>query len=247
MTDPTASSLGNTLVAIGGGYLRNPLRSAYVTCADCATPVVGYRLCYPCKNHHVQPGLADATAFLTYAVAGQESGYLMRGYKARPPAAERRMIVGLLLHLALEDHTKCAGILGGLPVTHWSTVPSLPPKPYEHPLRGLVINQARGAEAPLTAATAVRQPRAVNADHFACDVPLPGRSHVLLIDDTWATGGHAQSAVLALRKAGATRVSVLVVARWLKEDYGDNKQFIADLGTRDFNPRTCPWTGGSCP
>ena len=241
-----ASRLGDILVAIGGGYLRNPLRSAHVTCADCTTPVAGYRLCYSCHDHRTRPGLADATAFLTYAVAGQESGYLMRGYKARPPVAEHRMVVGLLLHLALEGHTRCAGILGGLPVTHWATVPSLPPKPYEHPLHGLVISRARGAEAPLVAAAGVQQPRAVNADHFACNMPLPEGSHVLLIDDTWTTGGHAQSAVLALRKAGATRVSVLVVARWLKEDYGDNKQFIADMRTRDFNTRICPWTGGSC-
>lgn len=240
-----ASRLEDILVAIGGGYLRNPLRSVYVTCADCATPVAGYRLCYSCNNHS-RPGLADATAFLTYAVAGQESGYLMRGYKARPPVAEHEMVVGLL-RLALEAHTGCAGILGSLNVTHWATVPSLPPKPYEHPLRRLVINKARGTEAPLVAAAAIQQPRAVHADHFACNVPLPRRSHVLLIDDTWTTGGHAQSAVLALRKAGATRVSVLVVARWLKEDYGDNKQFIADMRTRDFDARICPWTGGSCP
>jgi adenine/guanine phosphoribosyltransferase-like PRPP-binding protein len=72
-------------------------------------------------------------------------------------------------------------------------------------------------------------------------------SHVLLIDDTWATGGHAQSAVLALRKAGAAQVSVLVVARWLKEDYGDNKRFIAELANRDYDPSICPWTGGQCP
>lgn len=77
-------------------------------------------------------------------------------------------------------------------------------------------------------------------------MPLPKAAHVLLIDDTWTTGGHAQSAVLALRKAGASRVSLLVVARWLKEDYGNNKQFIASLRTRDFNPGICPWTGGDC-
>lgn len=241
-----ASQWEDFLVAVGGGYLRNPLRSAYVTCADCATPVTGYRRCYPCNTHRTQPGLADATAFLTYAVAGQESGYLMRGYKARPPVAEHQLVVGLLLRLALEGHTRCAEALSGLPITHWASVPSLPPKPYAHPLRGLVARVAQGTEAPLVAATGVQQPRVVSAEHFACTVPLPKAAHVLLIDDTWTTGGHAQSAVLALRKAGAVRVSLLVVARWLKEDYGDNKQFIASLRTRDFNPRICPWTGGYC-
>jgi hypothetical protein len=70
---------------------------------------------------------------------------------------------------------------------------------------------------------------------------------VLLIDDTGATGGHAHSAALALRNVGARAVSLLVVARWLKEEYGGNRSFIADLARRDFNPQTCPWTGNECP
>jgi hypothetical protein len=211
------------------------------------TPVAGYELCFACKSHHTRSGLADATAFLTYAVAGRESGHVMRGYKARPPVAEHRMVVGLLLLLALDGHTKCAGTLAGRPVTDWAIVPSLPVKPYEHPLRRLVAGRAPGAEAPLGAAANVPQPRAVNSGHFTCTVRLPQGSHVLLIDDTWTTGGHAQSAVLALRKAGAARVSVLVVARWLKEDYGDNGKFIAELASRDYDPRICPWTGAACP
>jgi adenine/guanine phosphoribosyltransferase-like PRPP-binding protein len=69
---------------------------------------------------------------------------------------------------------------------------------------------------------------------------MPPESHVLLIDDTWTTGGHAESAALALRKAGAAQVSALVVARWLKENYGDNKRFIADLATQDYDPSIRP-------
>jgi adenine/guanine phosphoribosyltransferase-like PRPP-binding protein len=93
----------------------------------------------------------------------------------------------------------------------------------------------------------VPQPRAVNPEHFTCAVSLPADSHALVIDDTWTTGGHAQSAALALRAAGAGRVSVLVVARWLKEDYKNNRQFIADLEGRDYNPAICRWTDARCP
>jgi len=53
--------------------------------------------------------------------------------------------------------------------------------------------------------------------------------------------------VLALRRAGATHVSLLVVARWIKEDYGDNARFLRDLAGQDYDPEICPWTGGSCP
>jgi hypothetical protein len=235
------------LTAIAGGYLRNPVRRKGVTCADCVTPVDGYELCFPCKTHRSQRGTADRIAFLSYAVAGHESGHLMRGYKARPPVAEHRQVVGLLLLLALERHATCPEVVAGSKVTHWAIVPSLPAKPDEHPLRSLVLGRTAGAEVNMAAAATVSNPRAVNSAHYSCDVTLPPGSHALLIDDTWATGGHAQSAALALRKSGATTISLLVVARWLKEDYGANRSFIADLARRDFNPQTCPWTGKECP
>jgi len=236
------------LTAIGGGYLRNPIRRRHATCVVCTTPIASdFTRCFRCNSDRTQPGLADATAFLTYAVADRESGHVMRGYKARPPVAEHRLVVGLLLLLALDGHTKCASSLAGSPVTHWAVVPSLPARPQEHPLRSLVAGRAQGVEVTLLPAANVALPRAINADHFSSDMVLsPGR-HVMVIDDTWATGGHAQSAALALRKAGAARVSVLVVARWIKQDYGDNKQFIADLRTLDYDPGICPWTSGECP
>jgi adenine/guanine phosphoribosyltransferase-like PRPP-binding protein len=87
----------------------------------------------------------------------------------------------------------------------------------------------------------------LSSGHFTCSDSLAPEARVLVIDDTWATGGHAQSAALALRATGAARISLLVVARWLKEDYKDNKQFITDLRTRDYNPAICPWTGAGCP
>jgi hypothetical protein len=200
-----------------------------------------------CNGHRGLTGLADATAFLTYAIAGQESGHLMRGYKAFRPVDEHKLVVGLLLRVALDGHTKCAGARAGRPVTHWTTIPSLPATTHVHPLRGLVRGHAQGTEVTLVAAARVQQPRAVNPDHFTCSDVLTVGSHVMVIDDTWTTGGHAQSAALAMRRAGAGWVSVVVVARWLKEDYKDNKNFVADLRARDYDPSICPWTGAGCP
>ncbi len=247
MLDPSvAARLRETLISIGGGYLRNPVRMRGITCTDCVTPVDGYRLCYPCKGHHAYNGLADATAFLTYAVAGEKSGYVMRGYKAKSPVGEHRMVVGLLLLLGLHGHTGCVGRLVGNSVTHWAIVPSLPAKPGEHPLRSLAKGHAGGSEIVLVATASPARPREINPTHFMSAVQLPQLSHVLLIDDTWASGGHAQSAVLALRKAGADKVSVLVVARWLKGDFAGNKEFVRQLATQSYDPGVCPWTGGTC-
>jgi predicted amidophosphoribosyltransferase len=238
--------LSAALVSRAGGYLRNPVRQDRITCAVCTTPVTGYERCYQC-NQHGQAGLADAVSFLTYAVAGQQSGYVMRGYKAQRPLEEHRTIVILLILLALSRHAECPGALAGTPVTHWATVPSLPAKPGEHPLHKIVGSLAIGGEATLVAAAKAQFPRDVSPQHFSTDAALSPDSHVLLIDDTWAGGGHAQSAALALRKAGAAHVSALVVARWIKEDFGDNAKFLSEVSRRDYDPGICPWTGGTCP
>jgi hypothetical protein len=250
--------LSAALVASAGGYLRNPVRRELLTCAVCATPVTGFRLCYQCQRRRGRTGLADATGFLAYAVAGQQSGHVMKGYKARPPVPEHRTIVTLVVLLGLARHARCAADAGcagqagcagpaPVPVTHWATVPSLPARPGEHPLHAIVSRLAPGGEVVLGAADEVEYSRNVDPGHFRAAAPLPSGAHVLLVDDTWARGGHAQSAALALRAAGAARISVLVAARWINEDFGGNAAFLRGLSGRDYDPAICPWTGGACP
>jgi hypothetical protein len=247
LNQETVWRLRSVLVSRAGGYLRNPVRQDGVTCAVCTTPAAGYPRCYACRVHRADAGLAEATAFLTYAIAGQQSAYVMRGYKARRPLEEHRSIVRLLLAVGLSGHAGCPGALAGVPVTHWASVPSLPAQTGEHPLHRIVASLAPGIEASLSAAAEARSPREVSPDHFRCDAPLPQGAHVLLIDDTWTGGGHAQSAALSLRRAGAARISVLIVARWIKKDFRDNAGFLRELADRDYDPAICPWTGSSCP
>lgn len=247
MADPEAAArLSAALVARAGGYLRNTVRQELVTCAVCATPVTGFRLCYQCQRRRGRAGLADATGFLTYAVAGRQSGHVMQGYKARPPVTEHQTVVALLVLLGLARHAGCAGRDGG-PVTHWATIPSLPAQPGEHALHSIVSRLAPGREAVLAAAEDVEYARDLDPGHFRAAAPMPAGAHVLVVDDTWTRGGHAQSAVLALRAAGAARVSVLVAARWINEEYGGNAAFIRGLADRDYDPAICPWTGAACP
>lgn len=200
-----------------------------------------------CNGHLGRGKLGDRLAFLTYAIAGQQSGYVMRGYKAPRPAEEHRVVVALLVLVAMSVHSRCPAVLAGSSVTHWAVVPSLPKKAGPHPLHRIVCDIAPGREVGLIAAGKTAFPRAINADHFRAHDTLPNDSHVLLMDDTWATGGHAQSASLALRSAGAAHVSLLVVARWLKPEFGDNAKFLRDNASQDYDPMICPWTGGACP
>lgn len=246
MLDPELEKrLSTALVSSAGGFLRNPVRRAHVTCTVCTTPIEErYSLCYRCKQHRLHSGTADIVAPLTYAVALQQSGYIMRGYKAQPPVDAHYRLVGMLTVLALAKHGACAGTMLGAPVTHWATVPSVPAKPGEHPFNRIVRGPAPGREVKLTTAANSSNARAIDARHFSADLALPQNSHVLLLDDTWASGGHAQSAALSLRQAGAQKVSVMVAARWIKRDFADNARFLD--GLPDFDPDICPWTGDVC-
>lgn len=144
--------LSAALVSRAGGYLRNPIRLDGVTCRDCTTPVDGYERCYVCNGYRGRQKLADEIAVLTYAIAGQQSGYVMRGYKAPRPLDEHRAVVALLVLVATSVHAACPAVLAGSSVTHWAVVPSLPKKSGLHPLQGIVSEIAPGQEIPLIAA-----------------------------------------------------------------------------------------------
>jgi hypothetical protein len=247
LSSAVQQQLRAALVGRAGGYLRNPVREYRVTCATCSRPVADYPRCWRCNKHRGAGELADAVAALTYASYDDQSGYVMRRYKPPYSIAEHQQVVALLGLTGIAAHGACAGGLGPrLPVTHWACVPSLPAKPGVHPLRQLVSPALKGQEVMLTAAAATQDPRAVDVRHFTADRRLPVGSHALVVDDTWTTGGHAQSAVLALRAAGASRVSVLVLARWIDKDEPAARDFVRGL-RRDFDPDLCPWTGGACP
>jgi hypothetical protein len=88
----------------------------------------------------------------------------------------------------------------------------------------------------------------VAADRFVVATPdlVRGR-HVLVPDDTWTTGARAQSMSLTLRAAGASGVSVMVLARWLAPGWEATGAYLKTHPHRDFDPAVCPVTGGDCP
>jgi hypothetical protein len=181
----------------------------------------------------------------------------MRGYKARPPVPQHRKVVALLLATALSLHTRCAGRLAGADVTHLTVVPSLPRSDIPHPLERIVTHALAldavpairpAAQLRLVAADAadVQNRREVSAGHYTAATRVPTSGHVLVVDDTWTTGGHAHSAALAAR---ADHVSVLAAARWLSRDWPASDAFVRTRlhDAPPYDPRRCPWTGTDCP
>lgn len=233
------------LLTIAGGFLRNARRIPGVTCPLCTgMPGQGWTECRDCRAMMQRDDLSDRIGVATYAVNGQQSGHTMRGYKNPQPGPNQRAIVQLLVGVTLLRHRDCfANAHYGRP-THWAVVPSLSGRGGEHPLEAIVAPIMRKLNRqPLTAAADVAFPRSVRPENFS--TPSLAGEHVLLMDDTWARGGHVQSAAGALKRAGAGYVTTLVLARWIDPDWDNTARVIRDHLSEDYDPAVCPFSGDS--
>jgi hypoxanthine-guanine phosphoribosyltransferase len=80
---------------------------------------------------------------------------------------------------------------------------------------------------------------------LAANSHVRGR-HVLLIEDTWTSGGNAQSTALTLRHGGAVSVTIVALARWLKHEEPPTGAFVTSRLTEDYDPLVCPVNDPNC-
>ena len=239
--------------AIGPGFdprhVRNVVREPRCTCSVCATPVDDYLLCWRCRAHRRTAGLADLVAPLWYAVEGAESAALVRNFKNHPMRRERQRcaaVITELLGLATSLHTPCLGSVLDRPVSAAVVIPSLTSRPGTHPMAAIAESLGLVGDVRLKPTLDARCDRVVDAQKFNVLGGVVGQ-HVLVLDDVWTTGSNAQSAALALRRAGACTVSVIVAARWLNPRHPLSARFIRERLTLTYNPLVCPVTGHRCP
>jgi hypothetical protein len=250
-TDRVAD-ITRALAVSAGGYLRNPVRTQHVTCGTCATPVRGYDLCYQCNRVRSIAGIADLVVPLTYGIEGEQSHFLIRHYKDDQDAAVRQrltVVMSRLLFLGIVLHEACIEKQVGQKVDRRIAVPSLSGRRGIHPFVKLTTDMhATGTSPLLVPAPGASSARIIAGSQLdlSPETDLTGE-HVLIIDDTWTRGSRTQSAALAMRRYGVRHVSVMVVSRYLKPSYGDNSEFIRKHLRRDYDPHTCPVTGGDCP
>jgi adenine/guanine phosphoribosyltransferase-like PRPP-binding protein len=88
--------------------------------------------------------------------------------------------------------------------------------------------------------------REYSPDRYSAALPVEGLS-VLLIDDTWATGGHAQSAGAALRAAGAARIGLVAVGRHVQPGWRPVADGPTSLQILDSLPKAFDWSVCSAP
>jgi len=239
------------VVRTAANYLWNTIREPGLTCPVCSAPIgAGYQLCVPCSRHAVSPhARADRVASLIYAVKPDTQAYkLVRNYKADAPGPSLLDTMSALLAIGLLGHGECDAKLAGISNTGWAVVPSTQNRLRVQPLRTLLLDLAKpGYEISLTPTAAVSEPRSLRPENFAVTAGQRVPDHVLVIDDSWVSGGHAQSVASALKCSGVADVSIFTVARVLDPQWSPTAVFIKERLRGVFDPCICPWTGGDCP
>lgn len=188
-----------------------------LACRVCRGPVTvpGFARCYQCDLHLRQAGslLADAVMPVAYAVKGGPLASDLWRYKAGDAAAADR--VRARLRDFLRDHSDCAWRAAGMatPPTRVAVVPSGQGRPGAHPLAAIAgelvgLPLVRLSPGP----NAVARGREIGIGLLRV-IDVVAGENVLLIDDTWVSGGSAQSAAVALKRAGADKVAVVVAGR----------------------------------
>lgn len=203
-------------------------------------PGTGAPTCGTCRTVAVQltRPLAPVTP-VSLTTAGSRLHRALCAYKTGRPGAhlDARRLSGLLT-LFLRRHMACASPGGADAVL---VVPSLGGgRPAPHPLLG-VLGGVPGIPPVLDwlvpGPGTVRHRRAA-PDGFACARPLHGR-RVLLVDDTYTSGAHLQSAAAAATSAGALVVHGLVVGRFVRGGTAPEDELLDWARARPWEPARC--------
>jgi predicted amidophosphoribosyltransferase len=238
---PTARELS----APYANFMLNPLPAGTVNvCAVCLTfTTQGFPTCWQCGHH---PRHADLVVPISYSVDGGQLHDALRGYKRDDGRAARQLQLQLaaVLWRFLRQHEHCiADRLGIERLALVTTVPSSSAERDEHhPLQrivGKIVGDTRDRyERLLVRSTTDIEPRTVNPAKYAAVRPLDGEA-VLLIEDTWVSGGNAESAAGSLKEAGAGQVAVVAIGRHVHASDGNNAARLKALPRR-YDWDRCP-------
>jgi hypothetical protein len=215
---------------------------------------VEYPKCYSCNEIEQQAlamnmgtRLADRIAAGVYAAEPMSQTLkMMYGYKDEHPASpEYRRNIKALIALAVIGHGQCLNMQAGMPLSAWAMVPSTKSSPRygrPHPLHD-IISGVLPAIPEIRLASERSKVRSLDPDAFALCGPPVGRcmaGNVLLIDDSWVTGGTVQSAAARLKLEGAAQVSIYCVARIVSTNFLESS-FVPSFW------RSVRYVGGFCP
>lgn len=223
-------------------------------CRLCGTPTDGHLYCYVCRYEVLEStfrsDLPEHYAFLAYAITGQQSGRDVYQYKDAGGAALDRL--STLLYFFVNYHSGCLRLSTGTSISHIAAVPSGRGRT-EHPLETKLLplfppTLARVTVARVAAVRDGERQMSIDPSINRIHSDVTGR-HVLVLEDTWTRGFNALSLAAGLKQAGASKVSVLTVARYLNANHPATETWLqANSPLPSYDPTFCPVTRSpECP
>ncbi|WP_228561687.1 hypothetical protein [Catenulispora rubra] len=233
--------------------LIHPPGLADGVCGVCHTWVTGYSLCWACKENRGKFGqlAADVVVPIGMSVKGQQYAHELHNYKDGRDSRTALLIgarLACVLWRFLTEHEACVARAAGVEAAAFqavTTVPSGSGRIGEHPLRRMAatwVEPARSRYVDLLEATnanSKERDHEVVVDRYRMREKSVKGASVLLIDDTWTKGVHAQAAAATLKAAGATHVAVLVLGRHINPEYQDHKLLVGRAAQRPFTWDWC--------
>lgn len=230
--------------------MRNPAPAGIGVCRRCHTFVgADFELCFSCNS---QPSVLDAVVPIAYSENLGQMHTVLRNYKDGPernrPHAMLRL--GAILWRFTEQHEECIAVAAGAATNGFdvvTTVPSSDPDRDDarrnlRTIVGEICTPLAGRFARVLRATGQGNAgREYDPGRYVATGRLDGKD-VLLVDDTWTTGGRAQSAASALREAGARTVALVVIGRHIRPEW----EVVQGAGIRNADrlaelPREFRW------
>lgn len=227
--------------------MRNVVPTGNGVCLTCHTFIdPAYSRCYSCNG---TPDELDVVVPITYSEHLGQMHTALRNYKDGGTTSQHYALPRLasILWLFLETHEVCVALAAGVERRFElvTTVPSSQPARDDarDNLRWIVKDGCEPTqdrfERVLRATGNVAAGRHYDADRYVATRPLDGKD-VLLVDDTWATGGHAQSAAAALTAAGARRVGLVVIGRHIQRGW-EPEPGVTNGQKLDALPKAFDW------
>jgi hypothetical protein len=223
-------------------------------CRVCKTSVIpGFAYCYQCNGQRrLLSHTADVVAPIALSVKGEQWAHELSGYKNSRSASVRgdlALRIGAVLWRWLDCHEAClrqrAGVATFPVVVPVPSTTGRPDHPLPHILRDVVkLTSDRVAEILTPNPRYPPGSRAAYDDRLLVSGSLRGEP-VILIDDQWTSGGHAQSAASALKIAGSGPVAIVALGRHFDRT-PDRPDFRAAADSYYRTARAQGWDWASC-
>lgn len=211
-------------------------------CRTCHRPCSTYNVCLSC--HRVENTVsAPCRNVIPVSLMDKDTQLYetLKSYKGPVGSTSRRLArmrtIGLLARF-LRDHGGCVAPAGWDTVTH---VPSTSGRhPGIHPIVQILsmYSPLKNVYADLLTTGPGNIERRLGADDGYLVRSTARDKRVLIVDDTWTTGAHAQSAASALTLAGATVVGIVPIGRLIDPNF-DGAAWWKTQRNQRFDFDTC--------